>query len=193
MDIFKRLSEYRAESDKLAWTGTFKEYVDLLRKDPTPAMTAHARVYDMIESYGVEEVGGHKRYRFFEQEIFGLDRAIEKLVEEYFHSAARRLDVRKRILLLMGPVSGGKSTIVTMLKRGLEQYSRQPRGSVYAIKGCPMHEDPLHLIPSELRPEVERELGVRIEGSLCPSCQMRLKTEFNNDIENVLVERVVIS
>ncbi|PWV97862.1 putative serine protein kinase PrkA [Paenibacillus cellulosilyticus] len=193
MDIFKRLSEYRAESDKLAWTGTFKEYVDLLRNDPTPAMTAHARVYDMIESYGVEEVGGHKRYRFFEQEIFGLDRAIEKLVEEYFHSAARRLDVRKRILLLMGPVSGGKSTIVTMLKRGLEQYSREQRGAVFAIKGCPMHEDPLHLIPHELRQEVERELGVRIEGSLCPSCQMRLRTEFNNDIENVQVERVIVS
>ncbi|GMK38681.1 protein PrkA [Paenibacillus sp. CCS19] len=193
MDIFKRLSEYRAESDKLAWTGTFKEYVDLLRNDPTPAMTAHARVYDMIESYGVEEVGGNKRYRFFEQEIFGLDRAIEKLVEEYFHSAARRLDVRKRILLLMGPVSGGKSTIVTMLKRGLEQYSREQRGAVYAIKGCPMHEDPLHLIPNELRQEVERELGVRIEGNLCPSCQMRLRTEFNNDIENVQVERVIVS
>ncbi|WP_127532945.1 PrkA family serine protein kinase [Paenibacillus kobensis] len=194
MDIFKRLSEYRQESDKLAWTGTFKEYIDLLKQDNAPAMTAHARVYDMIESYGVEETGGNKRYRFFEQEIFGLDRAIEKLVEEYFHSAARRLDVRKRILLLMGPVSGGKSTIVTMLKRGLEKYSREHRGSVFAIKGCPMHEDPLHLIPHELRQEVERELGgVRIEGSLCPSCQMRLKTEFNNDIENVLVERVVIS
>ncbi|MWC26866.1 PrkA family serine protein kinase [Paenibacillus sp. MMS18-CY102] len=193
MDIFKRLSEYRTESDKLAWTGSFKDYIELLRRDATPAMTAHARVYDMIESYGVEEAGGNKRYRFFEQEIFGLDRAIEKLVEEYFHSAARRLDVRKRILLLMGPVSGGKSTIVTMLKRGLEQFSRQQRGAVYAIKGCPMHEDPLHLIPNELRPEVERELSVRIEGSLCPSCQMRLKTEFNNDIENVLVERVIIS
>jgi len=193
MDIFKRLTEYRAESDKLAWTGTFKDYIELLKQDAAPAMTAHARVYDMIESYGVEETGGHKRYKFFEQEIFGLDRAIEKLVEEYFHSAARRLDVRKRILLLMGPVSGGKSTIVTMLKRGLEKYSREQRGSVYAIKGCPMHEDPLHLIPHDLRQEVERELGVRIEGSLCPSCQMRLKTEFGNDIENVLVERVIIS
>ncbi|GFN31614.1 PrkA family serine protein kinase [Paenibacillus xylaniclasticus] len=193
MDIFKRLSEYRAESEKLAWTGTFKDYIELLKQDPAPAMTAHARVYDMIKSYGVEEKDGRKRYRFFEQEIFGLDRAIEKLVEEYFHSAARRLDVRKRILLLMGPVSGGKSTIVTMLKRGLEKYSREPRGAVYAIKGCPMHEDPLHLIPHELRQEVERELGVRIEGNLCPSCQMRLKTEFNNDIENVLVERVIIS
>ncbi len=101
--------------------------------------------------------------------------------------------MRKRILLLMGPVSGGKSTIVTMLKRGLEQFSTYDKGAVYAIKGCPMHEDPLHLIPNELRPEVEQELGVRIEGNLCPSCQMRLKTEYGGDIENVLVERVFVS
>jgi serine protein kinase len=193
MDIFRRLAEYRAESEKLTWSGTFREYIDLLRRDPAPAMTAHARVYDMIVSHGVEEVGGHKRYKFFEKEIFGLDRTMERLVEEYFHSAARRLDVRKRILLLMGPVSGGKSTIVTMLKKGLEQFSREDRGAVYAIQGCPMHEEPLHLIPSELRSEVERELGVRIEGNLCPSCQMRLRTEFDGDIERVPVERVLIS
>lgn len=193
MDIFKRISEYQAESEKLAWTGTFKDYIELLRKDPSPAMTAHSRVYEMIESHGVEDVGGRKQYKFFDQEIFGLDRAIEKLVEEYFHSSARRLEVRKRILLLMGPVSGGKSTIVTMLKKGLERFSRTERGSVYAIKGCPMHEDPLHLIPHELRPDIEKELGVRIEGNLCPSCQMRLQTEYGSDIENVLVERVFIS
>src|SRR5690606_25116239 len=124
MDIFKRISEYQAESDRLAWSGTFRDYVELLKSDVSPAMTAHARVYEMIESHGVEVENGVKKYKFFEQEIFGLDRAIEKLVEEYFHSAARRLDVRKRILLLMGPVSGGKSTLVTMLKRGLEGYSR---------------------------------------------------------------------
>ncbi|CAM4303150.1 serine protein kinase [Paenibacillus endophyticus] len=193
MDIFKRISEYQAESEKLAWTGTFKEYIELLRKDPSPAMTAHSRVYEMIESHGVEDVGGNKQYKFFDQEIFGLDRAIEKLVEEYFHSSARRLEVRKRILLLMGPVSGGKSTIVTMLKKGLERFSRTERGAVYAIKGCPMHEDPLHLIPHELRLDIEKELGVRIEGNLCPSCQMRLQTEYSGDIENVFVERVFIS
>ncbi len=193
MDIFKRIAEYRAESEKLNWSGTFREYIELLRRDSTPAMTAHARVYDMIVSQGVEEKGGNKRYKFFESEIFGLDRTMEKLVEEYFHSAARRLDVRKRILLLMGPVSGGKSTIVTLLKKGLERYSRTDRGAVYAIKGCPMHEDPLHLIPSELRDDVERELGVRIEGNLCPSCQMRLRTEYEGDIERVEVERVQIS
>ncbi|MFE4710443.1 MULTISPECIES: PrkA family serine protein kinase [Paenibacillus] len=193
MDIFERIASYRAENDRLAWNGTFKDYVELLKKDPSPAKTAHARVYDMIKSHGVEEINGRKRYKFFEQEIFGLDRAVEKLVEEYFHSAARRLDVRKRILLLMGPVSGGKSTLVTLLKRGLEQYSRTPEGAVYAVEGCPMHEDPLHLIPHELRPEIERELGVRIEGNLCPSCQMRLKNEYGGDIEKVGVVRVILS
>ncbi|WP_336774065.1 PrkA family serine protein kinase [Paenibacillus sp. MMO-58] len=193
MDIFKRISEYQTESEKLAWTGSFREYIELLREDPTPAMTAHARVYEMIDSFGVEDDNGRKRYKFFEQEIFGLDRAVEKLVEEYFHSAARRLDVRKRILLLMGPVSGGKSTIVTMLKKGLERFSRTEKGATYAIKGCPMHEEPLHLIPHELRPEIEKELGVRIEGNLCPSCQMRLRVEYDGDIENVIVERVLVS
>ncbi|MGE6665904.1 PrkA family serine protein kinase [Paenibacillus xylanexedens] len=193
MNIFERVAEHRAESDRLTWNGTFEDYIAMLREDPTPAMTAHARVYEMIESFGVEEVGGHKRYKFFEQEIFGLDGSIEKLVEEYFHSAARRLDVRKRILLLMGPVSGGKSTLVTLLKRGLEQFSRTEKGAIYAIDGCPMHEEPLHLIPLELRPEVEKEIGVRIEGNLCPSCQMRLRTEYGGDISKVPVERVLVS
>lgn len=193
MDIFERIATYRAENDRLAWRGNFKEYIELLRKDPSPAKTAHSRVYDMIKSHGVEDINGRKRYKFFEQEIFGLDRAVEKLVEEYFHSAARRLDVRKRILLLMGPVSGGKSTLVTLLKRGLEQYSRTDAGAVYAIEGCPMHEDPLHLIPLELRPEIEKELSVRIEGNLCPSCQMRLKNEYKGDIEQVRVVRVLLS
>ncbi|MFC6334654.1 PrkA family serine protein kinase [Paenibacillus septentrionalis] len=193
MDIFKRISEYQAESERLAWSGTFKEYVELLKSDVSPAMTAHARVYEMIESHGVEVENGVKKYKFFEEEIFGLDRAIEKLVEEYFHSAAKRLDVRKRILLLMGPVSGGKSTLVTMLKRGLESFSRTRKGAVYAIEGCPMHEEPLHLIPQELRREVEETLGVRIEGNLCPSCQMRLKEQYDGKIEDVRVERVFIS
>jgi serine protein kinase len=193
MDIFKRISEHRTEKDSLSWTGTFAEYIELLRSNPGLARTAHSRVYDMIASQGINDQSGHKSYKFFNQEIFGLDRAVEKLVEEYFHSAARRLDVRKRILLLMGPVSGGKSTIVTMLKRGLEQFAKTDLGAVYAIKGCPMHEEPLHLIPMELRPEIERELGVKIEGSLCPSCQMRLKTEYNGCIEDVHVERVFVS
>ncbi|MBE3598985.1 MAG: PrkA family serine protein kinase [Limnochordaceae bacterium] len=193
MEILRKLEEYREQEKALHWEGTFADYLEIVRRNPRVAQHAHARVYNMIVSHGVEEVNGTKRYRFFERELFGLDRALERLVEEYFHSAARRLDVRKRILLLMGPVSGGKSTIVSMLKRGLEAYTRTDEGALYAIKGCPMHEEPLHLIPTPLRSDFEREYGVQIEGSLCPHCQLMLETEHHGRVEAVPVERVVFS
>jgi serine protein kinase len=194
MSFLDRLNTYRAQEEKLRWEGTFREYLDIVKEQPSVAKTAHARIYDMIAAEGIEtDADGRRHYRFFEREMYGLSDTMERLVEEYFHAAARRLDVRKRILLLMGPVSGGKSTIVTMLKRGMERYSRTDEGAVYAIKGCPMHEEPLHLIPLELREEFEKEYGIRIEGSLCPSCQMRLDQEYGGNIWDMPVERVVFS
>ncbi|RAT96689.1 PrkA family serine protein kinase [Brevibacillus sp. Leaf182] len=194
MDILKRIAEHRAREENLMWRGTFAEYLQLVRKNPQIAQTAHSRVYNMIKSAGVEEnEDGSRSYQFFSREIFGLDRSVERLVEEYFHSAARRLDVRKRILLLMGPVSGGKSTLVTMLKRGLEEYSRTEAGAIFALDGCPMHEEPLHLIPHELRREVEEELGIKIEGELTPYNRMRLETEYGGCIEDFPVRRILFS
>ncbi|MFF0831088.1 PrkA family serine protein kinase [Brevibacillus sp. NPDC003359] len=194
MDILKRIAEHRAREENLMWRGTFAEYLQLVRKNPQIAQTAHSRVYNMIKSAGVEEnEDGSRSYQFFSREIFGLDRSVERLVEEYFHSAARRLDVRKRILLLMGPVSGGKSTLVTMLKRGLEEYSRTEAGAIYALDGCPMHEEPLHLIPHDLRPEVEEELGIKIEGELTPYNRMRLENEYGGCIEDFPVHRILFS
>ena len=137
MDILNKVKKYREKEEELKWEGTFGEYLGIVKERPEVAQSAHSRVYNMIKSAGITEKNGQKMYDFFGKEIFGLEEALERLVEEYFHPAAKRLDVRKRILLLMGPVSGGKSTIVTMLKRGLEQYSRTDEGAVYAIKGCP--------------------------------------------------------
>ncbi|MDM5230469.1 PrkA family serine protein kinase [Lysinibacillus pakistanensis] len=193
MNILDKVKSYREEENRLKWEGTFADYLSIIKERPEVAQTAHSRVYNMIKSAGVEERDGQKMYKFFGQEIFGLETAIERLVEEYFHPAARRLDVRKRILLLMGPVSGGKSTIVTLLKRGLEQFSRTEEGAVYAIKGCPMHEDPLHLIPHHLRNEFFEEYGIRIEGSLSPLNTMRLEKEYDGRIENVMIERITFS
>ncbi|WP_146550368.1 MULTISPECIES: PrkA family serine protein kinase [Rummeliibacillus] len=193
MDILNKFKNYREEENRLKWEGTFAEYLDIIKERPEVAQTAHSRVYNMIKSSGLEERDGKKLYHFFGKEIFGLESAIERLVEEYFHPAAKRLDVRKRILLLMGPVSGGKSTIVTLLKRGLEQYSRTDEGAVYAIKGCPMHEDPLHLIPHHLRNDFFEEFGIRIEGNLSPLNTMRLEQEYGGHIEDVLVERIFFS
>ncbi|MGA3599955.1 PrkA family serine protein kinase [Lysinibacillus agricola] len=193
MNILDKVKSYREEENQLKWEGTFADYLNIIKERPEVAQTAHSRVYNMVKSAGVEERDGQKMYEFFGQEIFGLETAIERLVEEYFHPAARRLDVRKRILLLMGPVSGGKSTIVTLLKRGLEQFSRTDEGAVFAIKGCPMHEDPLHLIPHHLRNDFYEEYGIRIEGSLSPLNTMRLEKEYDGRIENVMIERITFS
>lgn len=193
MDILNKVKSFREEENSLKWEGTFAEYLTIVKERPEVAQSAHSRVYNMINSHGLAQKNGHKMYHFFGEEIFGLETAIERLVEEYFHPAAKRLDVRKRILLLMGPVSGGKSTIVTLLKRGFEKYSKTDEGAVYAIKGCPMHEDPLHLIPHELRDEFFEEYGVRIEGSLSPLNAMRLDKEFNGRLEDVMVERIFFS
>lgn len=189
MTILDKIQTCRAEEDKLRWEGTFREYLELVKEKPHIAMPAHARIYNMIRSAGVTD--GH--YDFFGRELFGLEEPIKRLVEEYFHPAAKKLDVRKRILLLMGPVGGGKSTIVSMLKRGLEQYTRTDAGAVYAIKNCQMAEDPLHLIPRELRNDFYEEYGIRIEGSLSPLNAYRIEHEYGGRIEDVPIERIFFS
>ncbi|MCR2821123.1 PrkA family serine protein kinase [Lederbergia panacisoli] len=190
MDILKKIEHYRSQEERLKWEGTFADYLHLLKEQPWVAQSSHSRIYNMIKDAGVETNNDRKVYQFFSHQLFGLEEALEKLVEEYFHPSAKRLDVRKRILLLMGPVSGGKSTLVTMLKRGLEAYTRTDQGAVYAIKGCPMHEDPLHLIPLHLREDFYEEYGIRIEGNLSPLNTMRLEEEYGGRLEDVLIERV---
>ncbi len=193
MDLVKRLEEYRDRERELMWEGTFAQYFEIASKKPEVSRLSHERIYHMIMDAGVETTRtGEPRYNFFSQEIFGIEKPLQQIVD-YFHSAAQRLEVRKRVLLLMGPVGGGKSTIVYLLKRGLEAYSRTPAGAIYAIKDCPMHEEPLHLIPNELRPDIEKEFGLYIEGDLCPHCRYMVDTQYRNRIEEVPVKRITFS
>ena len=194
-DILKQAEEHRQLGDKLRWEGTFKDYLDIVAKNPRVSDLAHARMFDMIVAAGVDDPGEGqpKTYKFFEGELFGMERTIQHLVEEYFAPAARRLDIRKRILMLVGPVGGGKSTLSTLLKKGLEKYSRTDEGAVYAIKGSPMHEEPLHLIPEELRPAFKEQFGIHIEGDLDPVDAYRLKHEWGGKIDDVPVERITLS
>ncbi len=118
MDLVKRLEEYRDRERDLQWEGTFAQYFEIATKKPEVARLSHERIYHMIMDAGFETTrNGEPNYNFFSQEIFGIEKPLQQIVE-YFHSAAQRLEVRKRILLLMGPVGGGKSTIVYLLKRG---------------------------------------------------------------------------
>ncbi|MFD1773852.1 PrkA family serine protein kinase [Paenibacillus rhizophilus] len=194
MTFLEKLLTYRDKENDLFWEGSFLDYLQLVRENPRIAGTSHELVYRMIEAAGITELGdGRREYAFFSGTLFGLEDAIQLLVEEYFRPSAQRLDVRKRLLLLMGPVSGGKSTLVTLLKNGLESFTRTPEGALYAIQGCPMQEEPLHLIPRELREEFRKEYGVHIEGDLCPVCRMRLESEHGGRIEDMPVVRVLFS
>jgi serine protein kinase len=193
MDLVKRLEEYRDRERELQWEGTFAQYFEIATKKPEVIRLAHERIYHMIMDAGVgTSRSGEPLFNFFSDEIFGIEKPLQQIVE-YFHSAAQRLEVRKRILLLMGPVGGGKSTIVYLIKRGLEEYSRIDVGALYSIRDCPMHEEPLHLIPNDLRADVEKEFGLYIEGDLCPHCRYMVDTQFTGHIEDVPVKRLAFS
>ena len=196
-NITERLEDLRREHEALRWEGSFRDYFELVAQNPRIAQLSHARINDMVHAAGIERLNEGTQhevlaYNFFSKELFGIEEPIAKIVE-YFKSAAQRLEVRKRILLLMGPVGGGKSTIVNMLKRGLEDWSKIEAGAVYAIKDCPMHEEPLHLIPHQLRAEVEKHYGIYIEGDLCPQCRYSLEKTYGGRHEEVKVHRVIFS
>src|SRR5579872_2274647 len=193
-DFLKQVEEQRSQERALAWEGTFSDYLEILAKTPQVADLAHARLYNMIMSAGVEEASdGGRRYNFFLDDLYGVERTLQVLVEEYLNPASRRLDIRKRILMLVGPVGGGKSTLVTLIKKGIQNYSKTDQGAAYAIKGCPMHEEPLHLIPEELRGDFKKNFGIYIEGDLCPVCRHRLDHEWEGNVDNVPVHRIFLS
>ena len=196
-NISERLEDLRREHEALRWEGSFRDYFELVAQNPRIAQLSHARINDMVHAAGIERLNEGTQhevlsYKFFADELFGIEEPIARIVE-YFKSAAQRLEVRKRILLLMGPVGGGKSTIVNMLKRGLEDWTKTEAGAVYAIKDCPMHEEPLHLIPHQLRAEVEKHYGIYIEGDLCPQCRYALEHTYGGRHEDVKVHRVAFS
>jgi serine protein kinase len=192
--IFEKLIlEDRASRESRNWRGTFLQYLDQVREEASITKLAHARVYEMIMTPGARDIlesddSRVKRlfkdeplrvYNFFAEEFFGIERTVAQIVR-YFHSAALKGEESRQVLYLMGPVGSGKSSLVERLQRGLEDLT-----PVYAIEGCPMQEEPLHLLPRHLRREFEKMLGVHIEGDLCPVCRYRLKQEFGTRYEEV--------
>lgn len=227
---FQNISEYR----ELNWQGSFEDYLGLVRQDPKICRTAYQRVYDMILSRGREEYIDNKKkivkYSFFSDAkiagrdaIFGLDIPMMRLVE-VFRSAAHGYGTERRVILLHGPVGSSKSTIARLLKIGIQEYSRTDEGRMYTydwvlpdslshVAGgqntfpCPMHEDPLKLIPEEWRERAFVELGIadndyvsRISGDLNPACRMifrELMQHYNGDwrrvMDHIRVRRLVLS
>ncbi|TDI14409.1 MAG: serine protein kinase [Acidobacteria bacterium] len=218
---------------ELNWRGSFEQYLDIVRSNPKVTRSAFERLYDMILAKGTQEYEDHKKkmvhYNFFDDPfhdgrdaVYGLDISLMKLVN-VFKSAAQRYGTEKRVLLLHGPVGSAKSTIVRQLKTGVEEYSRLPEGALYTflwrvdgeLSGrpdadvedvrCPMHEEPLHLIPQRMRAMALESLQsngnkLHIEGDLCPACRqnyreldLRYQGDWRKIIEHVTVYRLVLS
>lgn len=191
--IFSRIEAHLQNHRMGAWTGTFRDYLEMVIGQPFLATRAHARVYNMIKEAGVKvDDAGKEHFAFFENDLFGIDEPLARVVE-YFKAAAMGSDVGRRVLLLYGPPSSGKSQMVILLKRGLEAYTQTSAGAVYAIADCPQHEDPLNLVPHALRRELQQETSIHVEGELCPLCALHLREQFQGDIYRVPVRRIFFS
>ncbi len=199
---FERLiQEDRENRESKHWSGTFIDYLEKVRQDPSIVKHAHARIYDMVVQEGATDINetddprvsrlfkdeSLRVYNFFKDEFFGIEETLAQIVR-YFQSAAMRGEENRQVLYLMGPVGAGKSSLVEKLQRGLEGLD-----PIYMIEDSPMFEEPLLLIPRHLRQEFEKMLDVRIEGDLCPVTRWRLREEFDNAYEKMSVTTVGFS
>ena len=213
------------------WEGSFWDYLELVARQPAVARNSFQRLYDMILHFGTERYTvcreDYIRYRFFADPIdggldaiFGLDKALMNLVD-FFRSAAFGYGTERRILLLHGPVGSSKSTIVRLLKKGLEYYSKLEEGEVYTFAWnvpdaegrmhryvCPMHEEPIKLIPTEARAEALESINadlpesqrIRVEGHLDPFCramfedlQLKYDGDWTKVMDHITVHRLILS
>ncbi|MEZ6038485.1 MAG: serine protein kinase [Planctomycetota bacterium] len=216
------LEQYQAEH----WEGTFQQYLELVEQNPLVLRTAHQRLYDMVLSYGVDEIEVDKAkvpfYRFFADKIedgrdgiFGLERSLHNLMA-MFKAAAHGYGPERRVLLLHGPVGSSKSTIVRLLKKGLEKYTRSKEGALYTfswqIDGetipSPMNEEPLLLLPPDVRQKVLAGLQKKVrvpyklrqDFDLSPVSRFYLETllkrydgDYSKVLDHVVVRRLLIS
>lgn len=193
-NFLQSLVDFTQQHRAVYWSGTLSEFLEKVVPNDAQgaARSSHQYMWDMIRWTRSEDEKGNFRCKLFDEELFGVDEAIERVVD-YFKAAAAGSEVGRRLLLLLGPPSGGKSSLVILLKRGLEEYSYTEEGALYGIQGCPVHESPLHLIPHTLRSTFRETYGVEIKGEVCPHCRARLEQEFSGDFLRMPVERVFIS
>jgi len=192
--FFEKLNAHVSELSTLAWEGTLEDYISMVIKDSSLHVNAHSRVLNMIEAGGLKknEDGDVEEYGFFTEDLFGVDDSLEELMS-YLRAAAAGSEVSRRILLLYGPTSSGKSQLAVLLKKGLEEYSKTEQGRTYCLSDSPMYEDPLCAIPNALRPEFEKEYGIKISGQLSPLMTLVLNEEYEGNFLKLPVKRFFFS
>ena len=198
--FLKIAEEHKKGSKREKFHGTFSEFLELFEGEPGVAILAHKRLYEAIIKHGITRMSEEdtrcnnlfngdelKTYDYFQSKFFGMERSLVKIMR-YLHSAAMKGEESKQVLLLLGPVGAGKSALVEHIKRALED-----AGPLYALEGCPINENPLHLIPRGLRAQFKDLYGVKIEGDLCPVCRHKLLEELEGDYMSFTVKETSFS
>src|SRR5882672_2092303 len=195
-DFLESLSAFSKQHRAQRWEGTLGEFLtQVVPANPTALVrTSHEYIWDMLLWHGRALPGSDslKARELFKRELFGVDEPLGRVVD-YFKAAAAGSDVGRRLLLLLGPPSGGKSTMAILLKRGLEEYSRTDEGAIYAVKGSPLRESPLNLIPISLRAGFRETYGVDISGEPSPWARDYVDRECEGDYLRVPIERIFLS
>lgn len=195
-DFLDSLNRFSKEHRAQRWEGTLGDFLThiLPARPASFTRTSHEYIWDMLLWHGRDAEGDdvHKARELFRRELFGVDEPLRRVVD-YFKAAAAGSDVGRRLLLLLGPPSGGKSTLAILLKRGLEEYSRTDEGALYAIKGSPLRESPLNVVPTSLRSEFRDAYGVSISGEISPWARDYIDRECEGDYLRVAVERIFLS
>ncbi|MCL5952228.1 MAG: protein prkA, partial [Chloroflexi bacterium] len=72
-DVFEKLDAHVARYKSEEWQGTLRDYLSIVRANPAASQLAHARIYEMVRSHGVETdpVLGTEKYLFFQNDLFG--------------------------------------------------------------------------------------------------------------------------
>ena len=193
------IEKQRSKKKRKKFEGSFLEYLELIKKDPSVTKLAHKRLYDVILDKGHQTIEDSdprkskifnddniKLYDYFRDEFFGMESVISKIMR-FLRSASLKGEESRQILLFMGPVGAGKSALTEHIKASLEQ---EP---YYCLKGDPQRGEPLQLIPRSLRKAFEDMLDVRIEGDLSPIARHKLLAEFDGKYENFPVIETTFS
>lgn len=186
-DLFERLDQHQDSMERLKWEGTFEEYVDMVVESPRLAKTSHNTVYQALSS--TEDF-----FKTGRNSLYGAEATTDRYLE-VLRAGSEGLELGKRIILFVGPPGSGKSTLVNGTKRGIEAYSKTDEGALYGIKGCPMNEDPLHLVPLDMRQMLADDYDIHVDGELCPDCDFKYGgASFGSDaLREVPIERIFLS
>ncbi len=123
---------------------TFEEFTKLLTEKPRHFLRGSAQYSaDMLDHFGRNETPAHKTnagisFKVFNRPVDGITAKVvgQENVQAHIYNTLKgfsRLGLSNRLILLHGPNGSAKSTLISALMQGLEDYSHTPEGALYTF------------------------------------------------------------